>query len=250
MRTWIVVAGAGGAAVVGARIAYARHHRVLHPRGRSFTGELEVWGLPGGPVGADLLDWPGRYRVTVRVSKGVPTPAGWPDLLGLAVRVHEPGRARPFDLLMSTSGRGPLLRHLPLPRRRFATLYSSLLPLHADAGRLYLAALPDPRSAPLGGTLDTVTAAAVGAGARFVLAVASPGGEWRPFARLLFGRPLPGPVDARLAFDPTRHQAPGLRPVGAVQALRGLTYRWSQRWRGADVETDGPSLVDTVTAPR
>ena len=62
-------------------------------------------------TGARLLDGSGRYRVTVRVSKATPTPRGWPDVFGLAIRWAG------VDLLLSSSNRRPLLRHLFLPRR-------------------------------------------------------------------------------------------------------------------------------------
>lgn len=253
MGRWIFLAGAGGAALLGARVAGARRQRLLHPLGRSFTGEVQIWGMPGDAAGVDLLDRPARYPATVRVSKGAPTPTGWPDVLGLAIRVHPPD-GEPFDLLLSTTGPLPVVRHLPLPRRTFAAFYGSLLSYRTGAGgagsRLYLAALPDPTSTPLGATLDRVAAAAVDDGARFLLAAAGVRGAWRPFGRLTFGAPLPAPVDAALAFDPTRHQTPGLSPAGLIQALRGLTYRSSQAWRGADPEPAGPSALETATALR
>ena len=43
---------------LGVRLVRSRHRRFLHPAGRSFTGELEVWGAD---VGSDLLDRPGRH---------------------------------------------------------------------------------------------------------------------------------------------------------------------------------------------
>jgi hypothetical protein len=209
--------------------------------------------MPGDAAGVDLLDRPAVHPATVRVSKGAPTPPGWPDVLGLAIRLHRP-EGGPFDLLLSTTGPLPVVRHLPLPRRTFAAFYGSLLSYRTDApgarGRLYLAALPDPTSTPLGATLDRVAAAAVDDGARFLLAAATARGAWHPFGRLTFGAPLPAPVNAALAFDPTRNQTPGLRPVGVVQALRGTTYRFSQRWRGAEPTSAGPSVLETATAPR
>lgn len=251
MQKWFVAAGA--AALVGSRIISSRHKRFLHPRGRSFTGEVQVWGMPGDAAGVDLLDSPALHPATVRVSKGGSTPAGWPDVLGLAVRIHR-GDSGHFDLLLSSSAPQPLIRHVPLPRRTFAAFYGSLLSYRTGIDqlqhRLYLAALPDPTSMPLGDTFDRVAAAAVHDGARFLLAAATAGGAWRPFGRLTFGAALPESVDAALAFDPTRNQTPGLHPAGMLQATRGFTYRLAQRWRGADPTHTGPSVLQTATAPR
>ncbi|MEV4133863.1 hypothetical protein AB0J72_17050 [Dactylosporangium sp. NPDC049742] len=47
-----------------------RGGRILHPSGRTFTGELQVYGSAGWNSGAALLDRPGRHRATVRPSKG------------------------------------------------------------------------------------------------------------------------------------------------------------------------------------
>lgn len=247
MRTWAAVA-AGGAGLLAARLAYARRHRILHPRGRSFAAEVHLWGLPGEPTGVHLLDRPARHRATVRLSKGTPTPTGWPDILGIAVRLHDVGPTGVFDLLLSTTGPGRILEHVPAPRRGFASRYGSILALHAAHDRWYLAALPDPESAPLGDTLDTVAAAAADGRASLLLAARRPHDSWQPYGRLRLGEPLNAAEEAALAFDPTRHQAPGLHPAGAVQALRGLTYRLSQRWRGVQSEPTGPAVGQTVTA--
>src|SRR3954471_22337794 len=95
--------------------ARARGARLLHPRGRSFAGERVISGARGRRWGAELLDEPGIHPATVRLSKGAPTPAGWPDVLGLAVRLDAGGQR--VDLLLSSCAAPPLLRHLPAPHR-------------------------------------------------------------------------------------------------------------------------------------
>ncbi|MDG4756369.1 hypothetical protein [Micromonospora sp. WMMD710] len=70
-----------------AALGRLRRGRLLHPAGRSFAGEVVIWGTPGPPTGVGLLDDPGRYRATVRLSKGTPTPGSWPDVLGLVLAV-------------------------------------------------------------------------------------------------------------------------------------------------------------------
>src|SRR3954451_18447018 len=92
----------------------------MHPAGRAFRATVEAAPGRGLRTGAGLLDRPGRRRVVVRLSKAIPTPRGWPDVLGLAIRWDG------FALLVSSSSRRPLLRHLFLPRRRLGGFYSSL----------------------------------------------------------------------------------------------------------------------------
>ncbi|MEH1101812.1 phosphodiesterase [Micromonospora sp. CPCC 205561] len=227
-----------------AALTRLRRARLLHPAGRSFVGEVTVWGTPGPPTGVPLLDDPGRFPATVRLSRGVPTPEGWPDVLGLAVRLHRDS-GRPFDLLVSSSGAAPVLRNLPLPRRRFAGTYSTIMPLRAGRRRLFLAALADPDSPDLGRSLAEVATAARADAPRLVLAVASAVGPWRPFGEVGFGAQLSAREDAALAFDPIGNLPPGLRAVGPIAWLREQTYRGSRRARGA-VPQSGGSMGVTV----
>ncbi|MGN9777908.1 phosphodiesterase [Micromonospora sp. H33] len=227
-----------------AALTRLRRARLLHPLGRSFTGEVTVWGRPGPPTGVPLIDRPGRYPATVRLSKGVPTPDGWPDVLGLAVRVQH-GGDRPFDLLVSSTGAAPVLRHVPLPRRRFAGTYTTVMPFRAGRRRLFLAALADPESVDLGRHLADVATATRSDAPRLVLAVASAVGPWRPFGQVSVGAQLGAREDAALAFDPIGNLPPGLRAVGPLAWLRDVTYRASQRTRGAAVQSGG-SLGVTV----
>ncbi|MEH0842862.1 phosphodiesterase [Micromonospora sp. CPCC 205711] len=233
---------AAGAAAVLTRL---RGARLLHPAGRSFAAEVMIWGTPGPPTGVALLDEPGRYPATVRLSKGVPTPGGWPDVLGLAVRLRLP-QGRPFDLLVSSSGAAPVLRNLPLPRRDFTGTYSTIMSYRVGGRRLWLAALADPDSPDLGRSLPEV-AAAVGADApRLVLAVASAVGPWRPFGQVTLGDQLDARTDAALAFDPVGNLPPGLRVEGPLAWLREQTYAGSRRARGAAGSQSGGSLGVTV----
>jgi hypothetical protein len=233
-----VLTGAALAAALGVRVARSRHRRFLHPAGRSFTGELEVWGL-AEPTGAALIDRPGRHPVTVRLSKGIGTDDGRPDVLGLAVRVH----GRPMvDLLLSTAGRGRASRHLPMPRRGFDTFYGSILPYRTGAGhKVYLAAQPDPDAAPLGRTLESVAQAAARDDGRLMLSAAD--GAAGVFGQITFGAALTPVVDAALAFDPIRNVAEDLYPTGTVHGTRALAYRLSQRWRGVRPAAPAPAEV-------
>jgi hypothetical protein len=216
---------------LGVRIARSRHRRFMHPDGRSFTGELVVTGVRH--TGASLIDRPGRYPVTLRISKGVGTRAGRADVLGLALRVDG------YDLLFSTAGRGSLGRHVPVPRRAFDTFYGSILPYRTGTGRkLYLSAEPDPDGRPWGRTLESVVTAAEGDGARLILSA-----DGAPFGTVRFGTVLPAEVDAALAFDPIRNTTADLHPTGEVHAVRAFAYRLSQRWRGAVPAAASPDAI-------
>ncbi|PRY27658.1 hypothetical protein [Pseudosporangium ferrugineum] len=239
---------AAGVVAAGVRVAHSRTRRFLHPDGRSFTGELEVWGL-GAPTGAALLDRPGRHPVTLRISRGAGTPPGYPDVLGVAVRVHGPVAGRRHDLLFSTAGRGRWTRHLPAPRFEFDTLYGSLLPYRTGTGRkLYLAVQPDLYARALGRTLESVVAAARHDGARLMLTAATGSGPLRPAGRIHFGQVLPAGIDAALAFDPVRNVPADLHPTGLIHASRAPAYRLGQRWRGArPAEPDQAAVARTAT---
>ncbi|WP_433201269.1 phosphodiesterase [Dactylosporangium sp. CS-047395] len=208
--------------------ARARGARLLHPRGRTFTGALVTFGSREHRWGAALLDEPATHPATVRMSKGAPTPPGWPDVLGLAVRVELAGG--PADLLLSTCPAIPLLRHLPLPRRTFGGRYGTLLAYRAGGRRIFLATQPEP---DLGRTLDEVVRAATGPGIQLTLAAATRWGTWRSFGALRFGPLLPAGTDQGIAFDAWTNHAPGLEPVGWVQRARHGVYRASQQGRGA-----------------
>jgi hypothetical protein len=228
MRRLVVAAVTAG---IGVRLARSRHRRSLHPAGRSFTGDLEIWGADP-PIGSALTDRPGRFAVTVRVSKGIGTHGSRPDVLGLAVRIR--ARDGAADILLSTAGRGRLTRHLPVPRRTFDTWYGTITAYRTgDRRKVYLAAGPDPAGRPLGRTL-----AAVPAGAGLLLYA---DGTTRPYGRLSLGGALSPAADASLAFDPVRNAPADLHPTGMVHASRAVAYRLSQRWRGVAARSGGPA---------
>jgi hypothetical protein len=239
---YLVTAAVVTAAAV--RAVRSRHQRSLHPDGRSFTGELTVTGLPG--TGAALLERPGRHPVTLRISKGVGTRPGFPDLFGVAIRVHGPVCGHKCDLLFSTAGSGRFSRHVPMPRRGFDTVYGSILAYRTGTGRkLYLSARPDPDARPLGRTLESVVTAAERDGARLILMA-----DDEPFGSVRFGPPLPAEVDAALAFNPVTHTGPDLHPTGLVHASRAVAYRLSQRWRGVRPSAADPDATARTAAHR
>ena len=218
---------------LGVRVARSRHRRFLHPDGRSFTGTLEVWGADE-PLGAALLDRPGGHDVTVRISKGAGTRGTRPDIRGVAVRIGG------LDLLLSSTGRGPVTRRLPVPRRGFDTAYGTLTAYRTGTRKVMLDAVPDPEGPSLGRSLDAVPSSA-----RLLLRVAG-----RPIGRIALHRELPPAEDAALAFDPVRNAPADLHPTGTVHGVRAAAYRLSQRWRGATPARPNPEAVLRTNAHR
>lgn len=174
----------------------------LHP-----DGELRVATVTrmGGPVpsGVPWLDEPGTDEALVRLSRAVGTPEALPDIHGLALRVDVHGS--PADLLLASTGSGPLTRFVLLASRHATRLpLTSLLPYRSDRGPIVLAARADSERS-------------------FELAWARPLGSWVPFGRLELG----APVVARepVSFDPVLHVLPGLGHYGWVRRLREPSYR-------------------------
>jgi hypothetical protein len=225
-----VIAAAGAALAV--RVARSRHRRFLHPDGRSFAGGLE------------LFDSGDRHDATVRISKGAGTAGGRADIRGVAIRVHLPGRD--LDVLLSTAGKGRLTRYLPVLRRSFDTVYSTITAYRMMPGRkVYLTARPDPDGPALGRELTQV-----GEGDRLLLQIRETDGFERSVARLRLGRPLPPETDGALAFDPVRNSLPELHPTGLVHGLRAFAYRTGQHWRGVTPARPDPAAVARTAAHR
>src|SRR5215218_6630845 len=146
----------------------------MHPRGAVFDGVLDRQGARP-ETGVAWLDDAGSEPAVVRISRGAGLPAPLPDLLGLAIRL--PGGAEPVDLLLTTTGRGPLTRLVPLPRRDAGAVYSSIMAYRSDAGPMRIAALPEQDDVP---SDPEPLARAVGRGGlTFTLALARGLGAWR-----------------------------------------------------------------------
>jgi hypothetical protein len=209
-----------------AALARRRRGKPMHPRGAVYRARLDRTGARP-PSGVPWMDGTGTEPAVVRLSRGAGLPARCPDLLGLAVRVT--GGPDPVDLLLSTSGSGPLGRLVPRLRRDAATFHSSLMAYRSDAGPLRVAAAP---VGPLGLPSEPrAQAAAVGGKGRvYVLAVARGREEWRPFARLLLLEPV-GDPDVR--FDAVRHPPPGLVADGPMARFRAPAYARAQAARRA-----------------
>ena len=197
-------------------LARRRGGKPMHPRWAVFDGVLE---RTGAETGVPWLDEQATDEVLVRLSRGTGLPAPLPDLLGLAIRL--PAEPEPIDLLLTTTGRGPLGRLVPVPRRDAAAVYSSIMGYRSDAGTLRFAALPEAddvasEPGPLAGEVTRD-------GLRFRLVVARGLGAEQPFARLVLTAPR-APLDPDVRFDAVLHPPHGLVPDGPMARLRQPAY--------------------------
>jgi hypothetical protein len=174
-----------------------RGERVIHAKGEAFAATLEIL------EGAEALDVPlvrgPRHReAVVRFSRGAGLPDAMPDVLGLAVRVPDAdGAGGVQDLLLSTSRRPPLFRHVPWPARDLLrSTYSSLTMFEIGGKRLLVGACGahGTHGARLPEDLP---------GGMLLLATAAARGPWEPFARVVVGARLSGErdLDFSLAND-------------------------------------------------
>lgn len=212
-----VLSAATGQVLAGATAALdlvRSARKPLHPRGAVVRATLERTGA-AERFGVPWLDESGTDEVTVRVSRSAGLPPGWPDVLGLSIRVE--GEAT-HDLLLDSAGWSPLTRHLPLPARDPLTAgYSTVFPYDGAGGRVVLGA----RGEPVDGRPV------------FGLHVARVGGPWQRFGTLrLHARPEDA-EDAPLSLDPMQHPLPGLHLPRVVVALREPSYRIARRLRGS-----------------
>lgn len=198
-------------------LAGLRHARAFHPRGLMLTGELTTEETSPLPLDA------GVRPVIARLSKGVGTPGGAPDILGLAVRIPpENGLSRSWDLALSSSGSGALSRMVPIPARRWGTArYGSIVPYRYGDRRMWLLAVPEDSAPSEPASLKQLERWVSDRSLRFIIHTGLSGDSWREAARLTLHTVLPGTEANRVAFDPMTNHPPGLR----------MSPRWLSRMR-------------------
>ncbi|MDN0197628.1 phosphodiesterase [Streptomyces sp. S.PNR 29] len=215
-------------------LARLRGGPALHPQGLTCAGDLEVVDDGGRPWNVPWLDAPGRYAATVRLSRAAGLPRRLPDGLGLAVRVeHADGTGRSLDLLLTSSGRGRVTRHLPLPRADAVRgPYSSLVSYRVGGRRRLLAAFPrrSPK-APVHGDPASLSEALATGPLVFDLCAETTDRSWRAFAVLTVRTPLPLRQEESLGFDIFTNRARGFAPGGALATTRRAAYHGSRAGR-------------------
>jgi hypothetical protein len=226
------VAGPPVALALGA-VAAARRGKAVHPDGVVHEGTLVVPGDARAPRGARLFAEAGEHLAVIRFSRSIGLPRPLPDLLGLSIRLPDVyGPGRPQDLLLVSSADLPIVHHVFLPSDDVqARPYTSSLPYRAGEETFLVGALPHPDSPrPEGRDEFDRLAKAAALGLRLRIAVSPVMGRFRPVAELRVGARLPRSVDA-LRFHPG-NSGGGMHPVGALNAMRDLSYPLSQAaWR-------------------
>lgn len=200
-------------------VAGWRGGKPLHPRGVVLDAVLERHGVRP-PVGVPWLDAVATGEVVLRMSRGAGLPAPLPDVLGLAIRMTADDGTL-VDLLLSTTGRGPITRLIPVPRRDAAATYSSIMAYRSAAGPVRIAALPDAPALP--SDPEPVAREAAEGVVAFRLAAAVGAGEWRTFARLR-ATGAHRPLDPVFRFDAVRNTPPGLAATGPMARFREPAY--------------------------
>jgi hypothetical protein len=207
-RVAVMAAAAGGVLLGGVVVAIGvlRRAKPLHPRGGVVRAHLHLHSRP-----AELglaLGVPGRREAQVRFSRAIGLPQSLPDVQGLAMRVHDPDG--PIDVLLASTGRGPLSRFVLTMRRRAEDgAFTSLMPYKGPHGPVLLGAEPsqDPRI--------------------YVLEWATPRGPWRTFATLECEQLPSGADDAPIRFRPLANAPRGLTAYEWTAQLRRYGYRWA-----------------------
>jgi hypothetical protein len=191
----------------------ARGRKALHPRGEVLEGVIARRGAVGS-TGVPWLDEAGTNHVAVRLSRSLGLSASGPDILGMALRIAT--SAEQFgDVLLATTGTGPLGRYVLLPARRHGLrAYTSLFPYRTVAGPLLLAAIPSP-----------------GSPRQYELAYSRPTGPWLPFGTLEITQTTYRGHDSDLSFDPVQNIVPGLETYDWAGQLRRFSYAASRRAR-------------------
>lgn len=211
--------GAAGSAFAAAfkALKVFRPNRPIHPSGVALVGTIER--RPGSaPSGISWIDSAGTDAVRARFSRSVGTPSGWPDILGLALRISTDDG--PADVLLASTplfwpGRLLLTAHRHADNRSF----SSLMPYKGSRGPVLLAVRAEPTGHRLPATPDAFREA-LGAGV-WTLGVysARPTGPWTRFGTLTLSLAVDA-KDTAARFDPLNHVLPGAR-----------TYPWASRLR-------------------
>lgn len=199
-----------------------RPHRPIHPTGVALTGTIEKWP---GCAGSGILwiDSPGTAAVSARLSRSLGMPPGWPDILGLALRITT--EAGPADVLLASTAMSWPGRLL-LTAHRYASnsKLTSLMPYKGAGGPVLLAVRPEVAGKRLPAAPAAFRHALAADTWTLGLYHARPTGPWVRFGTLLLALD-PGGADLNTRFDPLRRPLPGAG-----------TYRWAGKLRAPSYE--------------
>jgi hypothetical protein len=198
-----------------------RPDRPIHPTGVALTGAIER--RPGG-AGSGILwmDSPGTDTVNARLSRSLGAPSGWPDILGLALRITT--ETGPADVLLASTGVSRPGR-LTLTAHRYASnsKLTSLMPYKGSKGPVLLAARPEHTGKGLPATPEAFRQALATDTWTLGLYHARPAGRWIRFGTLLLTLD-PGKTDVPTRFDPLMRPLPGAGTYGWAGRLRQPSY--------------------------
>ncbi|MGG7104956.1 hypothetical protein [Rhodococcus sp. 24CO] len=213
--------------------ATLRGARVFHPYGLVVQGQVEF----------DSTWWPSTLPspqpLIARLSGGIGTPSGLPDVLGLALKLSD--GTDEWDILLASSGTSTATRVLPLPAAGWSSAqYSSLMPYEAGETLRWVLAIPvgtHPTSTSVAALMRAIAKGPL----RFDLGLASPTGEVVPAGHLSLFEVRQMADEAHPDFDPVLNCPPELvlRPRW-LSAARIHAYRGSRQGR-ATARPDSPS---------
>ncbi len=201
-----------------------RGARVFHPRGALYEGVADL----------DSAWWPRqiprRTPVLARLSRGIGTPGGLPDVLGLALRF--PLEPCPWDVLLASAylpGRAVLL-----PARSWSSArYSTLMAYRTETDRTprWITAVPRGLHSS-----STTSVEALDVPMQFSLLVGAARGPLEPAGVLTLESERPEQNSNQPSFDPTVHCPGFVDPWPAwLTGTRRDAYRASRAGRGASL---------------
>ncbi len=197
-------------ALTAALAALLRRDKPLHPVGHHGTGHLTVID-PAPTLGIEAISRVGTRSCQARWSRAMGLPQGWPDIEGLALRLHDAGvDGDDADVLFASTGSRPWNRYLLVLRgpRRFGRL-TTLLPVRARSRAVTF------RLSPSGDTRDGLPPTRY----EFDLALGTDG--WQPVGVLDVVWSL---TDSYDRFDPITRPLAGIDQYALVEALREPAY--------------------------
>lgn len=209
-----------------------RGKRFFHPLGVIATGSLRRIAPEGEGLPISTSD------IVARFSKATGTPGGFPDFIGLALRLDS--GAGPWDVLLVSAGSGVLTRVVAL---RPVTSWSghdmtTLMPLSYDGKKWWLRARiesgVDGTGLSLGLSLADVRRRIENGGVEVALDQACGSSAFQKLARLKLTRLIELQSGQDVSFDPVLNTAPGVKLYpGWLADLRASAYARSRDGREA-----------------